>query len=926
MGSAGAVAAAKQASNKAFKGIGNHDLLSCRELNRSRMRQPRVCAKSRNAALGLVVVSAMLWQGLASTSEAHRQKVVAALDSVIGNLQELVRVVEMTAHSTERVIRTVGTHNPDNLRAALETAVTAFELRPELSHLGLTLFDTGQQGNLERTATNDVLLWLYPGQAAGTARRLQLTDTGFVIQEEWLGTPQRARLEAVRQAGLRAGRAGGWGIRQNFWQSDEQAPPDWRISYTQALYDEALPDGARGEAPRFFGVLDANFNMAVVRAYMDNLQRVYDVDLDIVEFTQTAAGKAAARRVGSATDAPQPVPPAYMDFLTQAARSQYVAALVIDDQRRWLAARPMTLKGEEVTGIIVASRRATWLDTLLGQQIWHMLAVLLALAIGLALIAHALARRFGQPLAELVTWVTQMSQPLPTNATTATPPLPATAQHAALPPNPSSTLNHFRETQILAHAMEEAAQAITLQTTRLLQEKSALRRLNVELQYRATHHPLTELPNRVLMLQRIDQAIAQANGGTVNSPPHFAILYLDLDRFKAVNDAYGHSFGSRALKAAGAALTRLVGPQDTVAHLSGDRFLILLANLRDANDAEHLTSRILTGIRAPLSVEGVNIQIGSTIGVSIYPQHGDTADALITHADIAMYAAKRAGRGNWCVYTPEMGVAVQQRAELETHLRATMDANFDQLHLAYQPQVSLASGHITGCEALLRWTHPQLGVISPARFIPVAEESGLIMTLGDWVLTTACRQTKAWLDAGLSPLRTAINLSMRQFLQQDVVAWVTDTLARTGLPAQYLELEITESLLPHDLEKAIATLQQLREIGVTLALDDFGTGYSNLSYLKRFPIDVLKIDQSFIRTAISNPEDTAIVRTVITLAHQLRFKTLAEGVETEEQLRFLREHGCEEIQGYYFSKPLDAQAFAALLRDCVTLESKKYIS
>jgi len=864
------------------------------------------------AVLGLVVVSAMLWQGLAGTSDAHRQKVVGALDSVVGNLQELVRVVEMTAHSTERVVRTVGAQNPGNLRTALETAVTAFELRPELSHLGLTLFDTGQQGNLERTASNDVLLWLYPGhnEAAGTAQRLQLTDTGFVLQGQWPSHPQPARLAAVRQAGLLAGRVGGWGLRQNFWQTDKTAPPDWRISYTQALYDEAR---------RFFGVLDANFNMAVVRAYMDNLQQVYDVDLDIVELTRTQAGDAVARRVGSTTDAPQPVPTVYTEFLTQAAQGEFVAAMTIDGQRRWLAARPMTLKGDAVTGIIVASRRATWLDTFLGQQIWLMLTVLLALAVGLALIAQTLARRFGQPLAELVTWVTQMSQPLPTNDTTpATTPLPATqrpatAQHAAPPGHPSGTLNHFRETRLLAQAMEEASAAITLQTTRLLQEKSALRKLNAELQYRATHHPLTELPNRMLMLQRIDEAIAQANGGGVNNHPHFAILYLDMDRFKAVNDAYGHSFGSRVLKAAGGALTRLVGPQDTVAHLTGDRFLILLANLRDADDAEHLTRRILTGIREPLSVEGVNIQIGATIGVSLYPQHGNTADMLITHADIAMYAAKRAGRGSWCVYTPEMGAAVQQRAELETHLREAMDANFDQLHLVYQPQASLASGRITGCEVLLRWTHPQLGVISPARFIPVAEESGLIMALGDWVLTTACRQTKAWLDAGLLPLRTAVNLSMRQFLQQDVVAWVTDTLARTGLPAQYLELEITESLLPHDVEKAIATLQRLRELGVTLALDDFGTGYSNLSYLKRFPIDVLKIDQSFIRAAVTSQEDTAIVRTVITLAHQLHFKTLAEGVETAEQLRFLRELGCEEMQGYYFSRPLDAQGFAALL-------------
>jgi len=450
------------------------------------------------------------------------------------------------------------------------------------------------------------------------------------------------------------------------------------------------------------------------------------------------------------------------------------------------------------------------------------------------------------------------------------------------------------------------------------QEQARLQTLNAELEHRVTHHELTGLPNRVLLHQRLAQAIARVRAGG----GYLALLYLDLDRFKTVNDCYGHTFGNRVLKAAGAALTRLVGPQDTVAHLSGDRFLILLADLHAASDAERLTRHIVIGLRQPLMVGKLNQQISATIGVSIYPQHGDTVDALVSHADTALYAAKAEGRGGWCVYTPELGKAAQRRTELEVQLRDAIDGpDAGQLHLVYQPQVNLKTGTITGCEALVRWTHPQLGAVSPACFIPIAEESGLIMALGDWMLTAACRQGKAWLDAGLAPVRIAVNLSMRQFLQQDVVAWVADALVRTALPASCLELEITESLLPHDLEKAIATLHRLRALGVTLALDDFGTGYSNLGALKRFPIQILKIDQSFVRGAAATPADAAIVRATITLARELGFATLAEGVETDAQLRFLCEHGCDDIQGYRFSTPLDAEAFAALMKRNVILDT-----
>jgi len=864
------------------------------------------------AALGSVVLAAMLWQGVVSTREANRQHISAALDSVAIGIQELAHLVEMTAHSTERVVRSAGPENPVRLRRALEAAAAAFELRPDLSHLGLMLSD-GSYGNLERNRAGEVLLWLCPATNEpdrpadpnnAPMQRLRLTDSGFVpdmspalspapspaAAPDAADHPHRARLREIEQTGQQADRAGVWQIRQHPWPvADAQAAPPWGISYTRALYDASDAGG------QWLGVLDASFDMARVRQYLNAREREYGVRLELVQVD--AAGNMAnlpalPQRVGSDTEAPQAVPAAVAAILPQALAGRFVDALAVDGERRWVAAAPLALKGN-VAGLIVASRQAPWLNTILGAQIWLMLAVLLVLATGLVWIAQALARRFGQPLAELVERVAGIGQGV---------------QHATTAP---ATLTRFRETWLLADALDEADAAIARQTALTHAEQERLRALNVELQYRATHNPLTGLPNRALLYQRTTAAIAQARErGT-----YLALLYVDFDRFKAVNDCYGHSVGNLALKAAGATLARLVGPQDTVAHLSGDRFVILLTGLTAPGDAEPLTRHLIAGLKAPLQVDKLNVQLTATIGVSLYPQHGDTADALISHADIAMYAAKAQERGSWRAYDAALGEQAQQRIELELSLREAIEAGpGSQLHLVYQPQVNLATGRISGCEALLRWQHPTLGAVSPARFIPIAEESGLIMPLGDWVLQTACRQARAWLDAGLAPVRVAVNLSTRQFLQQDVVAWVADTLRRTGLPAACLELEITESLLPHDVEHAIATLQRLRKLGVTLALDDFGTGYSNLSYLKRFPLHTLKIDQSFVHTAASHRTNAAIVRTIILLARELGFKTLAEGVETDEQRQFLRAQGCDDIQGYCFSPPVSADEFAALMK------------
>jgi diguanylate cyclase (GGDEF)-like protein/PAS domain S-box-containing protein len=432
--------------------------------------------------------------------------------------------------------------------------------------------------------------------------------------------------------------------------------------------------------------------------------------------------------------------------------------------------------------------------------------------------------------------------------------------------------------------------------------------------YLATHDGLTDLPNRNLIQDRIVQAIAHAR----RAGRQLALLYLDLDRFKVINDGYGHPFGDAVLRVAGERLARLVREGDTVARYGGDEFLILLADLRKAADAYIVAQKVIEGLNSPIEVQGRQVHLSGSIGVSVFPQDGETPEALISNADVAMYRAKELGRNTYQFFTREMSDESLRRVDLETRLRGAAAAG--QLQLAYQPKVSLEDGRVTGCEALLRWNLPGTGPVSPARFIPIAEDSGLIVPIGDWVLRTACAQNKAWLDAGLPPLTVAVNISARQFLQQDIVAWVMRTLEETGLPPAQLELELTESLIAQDVEKVIATVNQLKAAGVKLSIDDFGTGYSSLSYLKRFRVDTLKIDQSFVRNMLTEMDDATIVLAVISLAHNLKFKVVAEGVETHEACRFLRLNRCDEIQGYFFSKPVPAAEMEAMLRAGKRLE------
>ena len=436
------------------------------------------------------------------------------------------------------------------------------------------------------------------------------------------------------------------------------------------------------------------------------------------------------------------------------------------------------------------------------------------------------------------------------------------------------------------------------------------RKLSEErIQYLATHDPVTGLPNRNLIQDRIAQAMHHAR----RSNQQIALLYVDLDRFKVVNDGYGHAVGDALLKAVGERLSDLVRESDTVAHQGGDEFLILLGEVRKHIDVHVVAQKVLDALNKSFMLDGREVFVTASIGASVYPQDGSTADALIGNADVAMYRAKDLGRNNFQFFTREMSDETHSRIALETKLRVAIVQ--DHLRLVYQPKADLATGRVTGCEALLRWDDPELGSVSPSRFIPIAEDSGLIVAIGDWVLRTACAQNRAWQAAGLPPVTMSVNISARQFLQHDVVAWVQRVLAESGLAPDQLELELTESLIAKDTERAVATVNQLKDAGVKFAIDDFGTGYSSLSYLKRFRVDTLKIDQSFVRNMLSDADDATIARAIIALAHNLRMRAVAEGVETAEQVQFLRLIHCDSIQGYFFGRPVPEREFAEMLRN-----------
>jgi diguanylate cyclase (GGDEF)-like protein/PAS domain S-box-containing protein len=437
---------------------------------------------------------------------------------------------------------------------------------------------------------------------------------------------------------------------------------------------------------------------------------------------------------------------------------------------------------------------------------------------------------------------------------------------------------------------------------------SASRALTLKLAYFAQHDGLTDLPNRALLNDRLTQAI------TVAQRHHtaLAVLYLDLDRFKHINDSLGHQVGDRLLQSVALRLTECVRASDTVSRLGGDEFVILLSEVTHAHDAAVCADKLLQAVRLPYVMNEHELNVTASIGIVIYPGDGGVGEALLQNADSAMYEAKDRGRNNYQFYRSELNSSATERQTLESDLRYAMQRH--ELELHYQPIMQLSTGAIVGVEALIRWHHPTLGLVLPTQFIPIAEESGLIVPIGQWVLREACRQAKTWQDAGLPLLRLAVNISAVELRSNGFVAGVTTILAQTGFDPQRLELELTETFLMQDSKSTAIVLMALKELGVQLALDDFGTGYSSLSYMRRFPIDALKVDQSFVRDLTTDADDASVVSAVINMGKSLHMRVVAEGVETRAQCSFLEQHKCSEAQGFHFSRPLKAKGFADLLR------------
>lgn len=453
----------------------------------------------------------------------------------------------------------------------------------------------------------------------------------------------------------------------------------------------------------------------------------------------------------------------------------------------------------------------------------------------------------------------------------------------------------------------QKVQELNRSNEELVRLADATRTMTQQMTHAAGHDALTGLPNRLLLNESIDRAITFAQRHEIQ----FAVLVLDLDGFKHINDSLGHPTGDKLLQSLAKRLVQRVRSTDTVSRQGGDEFVVLLSEIDHPQDAVSMSRRLLDVVAGATSIEKHDLHITASIGVSIYPDDGRDAETLIKNADTAMFHAKENGRQSFQFFRSAMNVQAVERQMIEEHLRRALERQEFTLH--YQPKINIATGMVTGVEALIRWTHPTLGSVSPGQFIPVAESCGLIAPIGDWVLREACAQAQAWAKAGLPMLTVAVNVSAMQFRNETFLENLRAILSETGLDPRYLELELTEGALMKQAELTASMLSTLRESGVRVAVDDFGTGYSSLSYLRKFPLDAIKIDQSFVGQITTVPDETVIVRAIISMGRSLNLRVIAEGVETQDQLDFLKAHRCDEAQGYFFSRPVPPQELVKFL-------------
>jgi diguanylate cyclase (GGDEF)-like protein/PAS domain S-box-containing protein len=458
------------------------------------------------------------------------------------------------------------------------------------------------------------------------------------------------------------------------------------------------------------------------------------------------------------------------------------------------------------------------------------------------------------------------------------------------------------------HDRDDRPVGLIAYLTDITERKTAEERIH----HLAYYDALTNLPNRTLLTKLVDQALTVAQRNRTQG----CVLFIDLNRFKVINDTLGRRIGDELLREVAQRFRLALRDQDLVARLGGDEFAVGLFDIHQHYEASTVAQKLIATLVEPFYIDGHDLRVGASIGISVYPQDGSDAETLLRLADIAMYRAKQQEGDtegeHVAFYSRDMNQGMQERMRIESGLRQALGNG--QLELHYQPKFSISSGQIIGAEALVRWRHPERGLVPPAEFIPLAEATGLVVQVGEWVLETACAQAQAWKEAGLPPVRLAVNVSAREFTSA-LPGRVMETLRRYGLEPSWLELEITESTLMHNIDRVIGIMDRITAMGVTLSLDDFGTGYSSLSYLKRFPIDTLKIDRSFTTGIPLDANDCAIASTIISIAQQLKHKVIAEGVETVEQLAFLKTSGCDEVQGYLFSKPLPAAEFEKALRE-----------